>query len=169
MKFRWLRFNRKLHYWGAVVCAVPVLVVILSGILLLLKKEISWIQPPTMNGQAGDPTLDFSGILMASATVQQANIKSWDDVSRLEVRPHNGVVKVYAKNHWEIQLDHRSGNVLQVAYRRSDIIETLHDGSFFHERAKLWIFLPSAIVLLVLWMTGIHLFAKPLLVKLRRG
>jgi hypothetical protein len=78
-------------------------------------------------------------------------------------------VKVYAKNHWEIQLDHRSGNVLQVAYRRSDIIETLHDGSFFHERAKLWIFLPSAIVLLVLWMTGIHLFAKPLLVKLRRG
>ncbi len=43
MKIHWPRFNRKVHYWGAIICAVPVLVVILSGILLLLKKESAWI------------------------------------------------------------------------------------------------------------------------------
>ena len=165
MKFQWPRFNRKVHYWGAILCAVPVLVVILSGILLLLKKESAWIQPPTAKGQKGEPQVEFSKILSASAAVAQAEIKSWDDIARLDVRPDKGLIKVHAVNHWEIQLDHRSGEVLQVAYRRSDVIESLHDGSFFHERVKLWVFLPSAIVLLVLWVTGIYLFAKPLLVK----
>jgi uncharacterized iron-regulated membrane protein len=168
MKLHWPRLNRKVHYWGAIICSVPVLVVILSGILLLLKKESSWIQPPTSKGLTGEPAVSFSQILNASKAVPQAEIKTWDDIARLDVRPDKGLVKVHATNHWEIQIDHRSGEVLQVAFRRSDIIESLHDGTFFHDSAKLWIFLPSAILLLVLWITGIYLFAKPLLVKWNR-
>lgn len=168
MKLHWPRFNRKVHYWGAITCFLPVLVVIFTGILLLLKKESSWIQPPMAKGTKGEPTVGFSQILSASAAVQQAEIKSWADISRLDLRPDKGVIKIHAINHWEIQLDHRSGEVLQVAYRRSDIIESLHDGSFFHERVKLGVFLPSAVVLLVLWLTGIYLFVTPLLVKWRR-
>ncbi len=168
MKFHWPRLNRKTHYWGAILCAAPVLVVILSGILLQLKKESAWIQPPTRKGQSGEPTLEYAKILAVSAAVPQAQIRTWEDIARLDLRPDKGLVKVHAKNHWEIQLDHRSGEVLQVAYRRSDLIESLHDGSFFHQQVKLWIFLPSAVVLLVLWVTGIYLFAKPLLVKWKR-
>jgi uncharacterized iron-regulated membrane protein len=169
MKAHWPRLNRKIHYWGAILCAVPVLIVILTGILLLLKKESTWIQPPTAKGQQGVPGVTFTQILAASTKVPEAAIRSWEDIVRLDIRPDKGLVKVHAVNHWEIQLDHRSGEVLQVAYRRSDIIESLHDGSFFHERVKLWIFLPSALVLFVLWVTGIYLFAMPLLVKWRRS
>ncbi len=168
MKFQWPRLNRKIHYWSAIICAVPVLIVILTGILLLLKKESAWIQPPAKNGSKGEPTLEFSQIFSLSAAVPQAQIRTWDDITRLDIRPDKGLVKVHAVNHWEIQIDHRSGEVLQVAYRRSDLIESLHDGSFFHEYIKLWVFLPSAVVLLILWMTGIYLFAKPLLVKWSR-
>jgi uncharacterized iron-regulated membrane protein len=168
VKIHWPRFNRKVHYWAAILCAFPVLVVILSGILLLLKKESDWIQPPTREGVAGDPTIPFAEILARSKGVEEAEIRSWADVTRLDVRPDKGVIKVNAANHWEIQIDHRSGEILQVAYRRSDLIESIHDGSFFHDSVKLWIFLPSAIVLLVLWFTGIYLFAKPLLVKWQR-
>ena len=168
MKFHWPRLNRKIHYWAAIVCALPVLLVILTGILLLLKKESRWIQPPTAKGQSGVPSVEFAQILAAATAVGQAEIKTWDDISRVDVRPDKGLVKVHAINHWEIQLDHRSGEILQVAYRRSDIIESLHDGSFFHERVKLWIFLPSALVLLVLWLTGIYLFVKPFLIRRQR-
>jgi hypothetical protein len=168
MKFHWPRFNRKVHYWGAIICALPVLIVILSGILLLLKKESTWIQPPTAKGQTGDPSVGFSQILSAAISVPQSGIRSWDDIARLDIRPDKGLVKVHATNHWEIQLDHRSGEILQVAYRRSDIIESLHDGSFFHDSVKLWVFLPSAMVLLILWLTGIYLFVKPYLIKWHR-
>jgi hypothetical protein len=79
----------------------------------------------------------------------------------LDVRPGKGVVKVRAKNNWEIQIDTTNGEILQVAFRRSDIIESIHDGSFFHDGFKLWIFLPSAILLAGIWATGIYLFLFP--------
>jgi hypothetical protein len=33
--------NRKIHRWAAIATALPVLIVIASGILLQLKKEIN--------------------------------------------------------------------------------------------------------------------------------
>lgn len=168
MKIKWNRLNRKTHYWGAIICAVPVLIIIITGILLLLKKEADWIQPPTIKAEKGAPSLSFEQILDASKKVEVAEISSWDDIDRLDVRPSKGIIKVRAENSYEIQLDHDSGEVLQVAYRRSEFIESLHDGSWFHDNAKLWVFLPSAVVLLVLWVSGIYLFVVPLLVKRKR-
>jgi hypothetical protein len=40
--------------------------------------------------------------------------------------PRKEIAKVRAKIIWEIQIDHQSGEVLHVAYRRSDIIEYMH-------------------------------------------
>jgi hypothetical protein len=57
---------------------------------------------------------------------------------------------------------------VQVEYRRSDFIETLHDGSWFGDSVKLYVFLPVAIVVLGLWFTGMYLFALPYMVKWRR-
>ncbi|MFT5882732.1 MAG: putative iron-regulated membrane protein [Crocinitomicaceae bacterium] len=168
MKIKWNRLNRKTHYWGAIICSVPVLIVIITGILLLLKKEAAWIQPPTIKAEGGAPSLSFQQILEASKQVPEAQISSWDDIDRLDVRPSKGIIKVRADNSYEIQLDHDSGEVLQVAYRRNELIESLHDGSWFHDHAKLWIFLPSAVVLLVLWLSGIYLFVTPLLSKRKR-
>ncbi|MEO1857633.1 MAG: PepSY-associated TM helix domain-containing protein [Rubritalea sp.] len=168
MKIKWNRLNRKTHYWGAIICAAPILIVIITGILLLLKKEVSWIQPPTIKAEAGAPALSFQQILEASKKAPEAEISTWDDIDRIDVRPNKGVIKVRAENSYEIQLDHDSGELLQVAYRRNELIESLHDGSWFHDSVKLWVFLPSAVILLVLWLTGIYLFIVPLLVKRKR-
>ncbi len=160
--------NRKVHYWGAIICALPVLIVIVSGLVLQLKKDVAWVQPPSAKGQGDEPTLSFAQILEATSKVPEAGVSSWNDIDRLDVRPGKGIVKVRCENRWEIQLDAETAEVLQVAFRRSDLIESIHDGSFFHEKAKLWIFLPSAVVLLVLWVTGIWLFVVPLISKRKR-
>jgi len=162
------RWNRTLHRWGAVLIALPLLVVVGSGILLQLKKESDWIQPPTRKGSGGSPSIPFERILAAAATVPEADVRTWDDVDRLDVRPSKGVVKVRAKSGWEGQVDATNGEVLQAAVRRSDVIEAIHDGSFFHENVKLWIFLPAALVLAGLWFTGIYLFFLPSLQR-RKG
>lgn len=166
MKFSVL--SRKLHRWGAVTTAVPLLVVILSGVLLQLKKEWSWVQPPTRSGSGIAPRLDFDSILAASQQVEKAQIRGWDDIDRLDVRPDRGLVKVRAKSGFEVQLDSTSGEVLQTAYRRSDLIESLHDGSFFADWVKLGIFLPSAILLFGLWCTGVYLWILPHRAKRKR-
>ena len=160
--------TRKLHRWGAILIALPLVVVIGSGIVLQLKKEVAWIQPPTMRGQGPPLTLTFDEILAIAAAEPRAEIAGWPDVERLDVRPERGIVKVRGKNRWEVQIDTATGAVLSSTYRRSDLIETIHDGSFFHDRAKLWIFLPSGVILLGLWLTGLYLWALPIVMK-RKG
>ena len=93
------------------------------------------------------------------------NIKSWSDIDRLDVRIDKGIVKVRGKNRWEVQIDTQTKKVLQVAYRRSDLIEQLHDGSWFNEKVKLYIFLPSGIILFVPLVDGYIYVYLPLFKK----
>ncbi len=165
---KYAKLNRVLHRWGAIAIAVPVLLVILTGLLLLLKKDFAWIQPPTQRGSSTQLTLSFDRIMEIARTVPEAGVESWEDVDRLDVRPSKGMLKIRGNNRWEIQLDAKTGEVLQVAFRRSDFIESLHDGTFFHDRVKLWVMLPSAVILLGLWTTGIYLFLLPHLNRRRR-
>jgi uncharacterized iron-regulated membrane protein len=162
----WLR---QLHRWGALVVALPFLVVIVTGIILQLKKEWTWVQPPASRGVGKRPEIDFEAILKAVRDdAPEAEVQTWEDIDRLDVRPTKGYVKVQANNHWEVQVDLKTAKVLHSAYRRSDWLEAIHDGSWFHEQIKLWVFLPSSIIVSGLWMTGMYLFVLPYWVKWNR-
>jgi hypothetical protein len=136
------------------------MIIIVSGLLLMLRKDIAWIQPPTNSAQGKFPTLEFSQILDISQNIEAAQIKDWTDISRLDVRPKDGIIKILAKNNYEIQVDFQSGEVLQVAKRRSGIIEEFHDGSFFHKNVSLAVFFPSSLILLIIALTGIYIFVR---------
>lgn len=158
-----------MHRWGAILIALPFLIVLVTGLLLQLKKEFDWIQPPTRQGSISNemPGIGFDDILSAARSVPDAGIDGWEDVDRLDVRPEDGMVKVRSTTNWELQLDLGSGKLLNSARRRSGIIESMHDGTWFHDLAKLWFFLPSALVVTVLWLTGIYLFFVPWFAKKR--
>jgi len=159
---------RRWHRWATVFIALPFLVVLVSGVLLQVKKEFDWIQPPTQQGVGGVPQLSFEEILTITRRAEHAGITHWSDIDRLDVRPDKGIVKVRGTNHWEVQIDTQTGAVLHVAKRRSGLIESLHDGSWFHERAKLWIFLPSALLVFALWGTGLYLFVLPYWIRWKK-
>lgn len=161
-------FFRKTHRWGAVLVAAPFLLVLVSGILLQLKKELTWVQPATKKGRGKEPTLPMGELLAVVKDRREAGVSSWADIDRLDIRPKDGVVKVQCKNGYEVQVDFQTGDVLQAEYRRSDLIESLHDGSWFGDPVKLWVFLPAAGVVLGLWFTGIYLFVLPYAVRWRR-
>ena len=162
------RLNRLIHRWGSILIALPTLCVLLTGVVLQLKKQSSWIQPGTQKGVERAPTLSFAQILETAQSVPNAEIRSWEDIDRLDVRPEKGMLKIRSKNRWEVQLDAATGEILQVAFRRSDLIESLHDGSFFSDWTKMLIFLPTAVVLVVLWGTGLYLFFLPQLAKRKK-
>lgn len=162
-------FNRKIHRIGAIIIALPLLIVIGTGLLLQVKKQFTWVQPPTAKGSTKGISVTFEQILATAKTVPEAEITSWKSVNRLDVRPSKGIVKVRSRNNWEVQIDTKTLDILHVQFRRSDIIEAIHDGSWFHDAAKLWVFLPAAIILLVLWFTGVYMYFLPYLSRKLKG
>lgn len=162
-------FSRKAHRWGAIAIALPFLVVIASGLLLQLKKQWSWVQPTEHRGAGSVPALSFDSLIAVAKSVPEAGIRGWNDIDRLDVRPAKGVVKITSNSHWEIQVDTESGAVLHSAYRRSDLLESLHDGSWFHPTAKLGLFFPLGLVVLALWLTGIYLWFIPYQTRRQRA
>jgi uncharacterized iron-regulated membrane protein len=162
------RWIRKLHRWGGLITLAPLLVVIVTGLLLQVKKQVPWVQPPTQKGSQTEPTLSFHEILAVAQSVPEAAVATWADVDRLDVRPSKGIIKLQAENRWEVQMDSTTGEVLSSTLRRSDWIESFHDGSFFHDSAKLWVFLPNGLILLGLWMTGAYLWWLPIGVRRKK-
>jgi uncharacterized iron-regulated membrane protein len=160
--------NRKLHYWLAIVVAAPAILVFGTGLLLQLKKQLPWVQPPEQRGVATIPTIPLERILEICAGLPDVEVRTWDDINRIDLRPGRGLMKVLTKTSWEVQIDAQTGTVLQVAYRRSDLIESLHDGSWFHDWVKLGLVLPAGVILVVLWLTGLYLFWLPIVVRRRR-
>lgn len=167
MSFSFL--TRRLHRWGAIAIGLPLLCVVGSGLLLQVKKQFPWVQPVEQRTKVPTPNVAWDVILAAAKAMPEAGVTGWEHIERVDVRPSKGIMKVITHSRWEAQLALADGAVLQVAYRRSDLIEQFHDGSFFGDAAKLWIFLPSGIVLFALWLTGLYLWALPYLTRRKRA
>jgi hypothetical protein len=163
------KLNRLTHRWGSIIALLPITIIIVSGIVLQLKKVSPYIQPPTQRGVGTQPAIGFDRILEVVSSVPEAGVETWEDVDRLDVRPDKGMVKVRCNNRYEVQIDTKTAEILQVAFRRSDLIESIHDGTYFNDHFKLWLFLPAGIVLAMLVITGLYLFLLPSIVRRKRA
>ncbi|MEE4289585.1 MAG: PepSY-associated TM helix domain-containing protein [Erythrobacter sp.] len=166
----WKKFWRQVHYWLSLAVFLPAGVMFVAGGFLMLKKEVEWIQPASMRGvaEAQLPQASFAAMLDAARAHPEAGIEQWSDIDRIDLRVDRGIAKLRAHSGWEVQVDTQTAEVLKVAYRRSDLIEQIHDGSFFSEPVKLFVFLPTGLLLVVMWGTGIYLFLLPRMRKRRK-
>lgn len=161
------RLFRQIHYWLSLAIFLPCGVIFTAGIFLMLKKDVSWIQPATQKGvvMRVAPEVSYSEMMAVARSVPEAEVRDWSDIARLDIQPAKGTAKLTSETGWELQIDTSSGDLLSSAYRRSDLIESLHDGSFFADWVKLYIFLPTGVILIIMWATGIYLFLLPRLAK----
>lgn len=131
-----LRITRKIHRVLGIFLFVFFLLIGCTALLLGWKKHSSgYLLPDTL---AGEPALSRTEIAMdsvqqiARTALMEFREDLSPDIDRLDIRPDQGIAKVTFKAHyWEVQVDLTTGAVLQVALRRSDFIENLHDGSYF--------------------------------------
>ncbi len=162
--------NRRVHYWVSIAVALPLLVIACSGVMLQVKKKVAWIQPTEHRGTGEQPVVGLEDILASVRAVPELGVEGWQDIDRLDVRPGKGVVKVLLKSHWEAQVDLGTGRVLQTAYRRSDLIEQIHDGTFFAgDWTRFGLFLPAGLALVLLLASGIWMFWQPIAVQRKRA
>ena len=159
-----------LHKWTGIVASALILVTATTGILLLVKKQFAWIQPPTQSGAAGEPDdfLPLQDALAAVLALEHPDFASVDDVDRIDVRPSKRVYKVRSEHHYaEVQVCAITGTVLSVDTRPSDLLEKIHDGSFFAGWFHDWLMPVYALSLVFLVFSGWWLWLEPR-VRLRR-
>lgn len=162
---------RDIHHWGSLAVMIPLGIMIVAGIFLMLKKEFDWIQPSSQSSTieaAGAPETTLLELYEAAAAIPELETTDWARFDRVDIQPDRGIVKFVSTNRWEAQIDLITLEVLSLEYRRSDLIEQIHDGSFFADWVKLYVFLPAGLVLFVMWLTGIWLFFLPHLKRWQR-
>jgi len=166
------RHMRNWHKWVGIVLSLLLLVVSITGILLIQKKNFTWIQPSTQKGAAGDPDAFISLAQVCAIATSQGHpdFQSLDDIDRIDVRPGKRVAKVRSEHHQaEIQIDLVTGAVLSVDVRRSDLIEQIHDGSFFGNWFKNWVMLAVGVGVIFFVVSGLYLWLEPKARRRRRA
>lgn len=164
-------FWRKIHRTFGVVLCLFLLAISITGFLLALKREISWMRPSEKEGAKFDsPTelVHISAVLDAAFAAGLAELKTIKDVDRIDYRPKNNVFKVVSKQGYkEVQVDGTTGKVVNIADRNDTLVESLHDLSWFHELIrKFWLPVVAA-GLGVLSLTGFYIYINPVLRRMR--
>ncbi len=153
-------FFRKWHRRISILIAIPFVLTLVTGILMSTRGFNSWVQPKYPEFKA-NLVLGFEDILRISKSVKEAQIDSYADISQIEVRPAQGNIRVRSKrNQWEIQINGETGVITSSAPRRLSLLTSLHEGAFFGDLVRYFVFLPSAIGVLWLWFSGVFLLVK---------
>ncbi|MDH3315437.1 MAG: PepSY domain-containing protein [Gammaproteobacteria bacterium] len=160
------RLVRKTHLWVAIIVALPLLLLLVTGVALQVRKPVDWIQPTTEVGVARyDPGVGHAQILAAAKAVPEMRVEDWSDIAALDYRPKNGIIKVRNHDDLETQVDAKTGEVIRTGRRWNNLIARVHDGSEWGMR--LWFFLPAGLLIVYLWISGFYLAVMETSRKLR--
>ena len=147
---------RGLHKWMAIVIFIPIIFVIVTGIILQVRKPVDAIQPNIYFGVARyQPTASLDMILEAVKAIPEMKVEGWDDIKLYDLRPKHGVVKVRNFAEVEAQIDAKTAQILNVGQRWNDIITLMHEGTTWGLRFN--VFLWISIVWLVMVICGLYL------------
>lgn len=172
-----LRDFRALHRMTGALLFAFFFFIAVSGLFLGWKKHSGGtILPNTQRGSSAALADWLSADSLAR--IAKAAVKpelGAVAIDRMDARPGKGVVKVRFKGHYtEVQVDAATGAVLQIAQRRSDWLEGLHDGSLLESWLglkggyfKVFYTTVMGSALLIFTITGFWLWYGPK--KLRRG
>jgi len=164
---RMFRLLRNWHKWIGVVLAIALATIAVTGFLLATKGTFGWVRPPEKKSEFETVLAEVVSIDRAAQAAFElgiAELQSHKDIDRIDYRPKHNVFKVVSKKGYhEVQVDGKTGKVLQVARRNDQLAEDIHDLSFFHDLAKDWGLPFVAIALLALSISGVCMFFTPIL------
>jgi uncharacterized iron-regulated membrane protein len=111
------------------------MIIAVSGLLLGWKKNSGDLLLPSTrqgstSGLSGWMPVDSLAIIARKTLEEEVSPGLSPEIDRMDIRPSRGIIKFVFKHHyWGIQLDGKTGEVLHVGRRNSDLIENIHDGS----------------------------------------
>ena len=165
------KFFFTVHKWAGIILAVVFTMTAVSGFMLLIKKQVSWIQPPTQKDAEGavEDFITNQQLFEIIFAQDHPDFRSVEDIERVDFRPGKRVFKVHSEHHHaEMQVGAVSGKVLSVSWRMSDLLENIHDGSFFAGWIHGWFMPAYAVMLLFMAFSGLWMWIEPKVRRARR-
>lgn len=153
-----------LHRWLGVAVGVILMMVAVTGFLLLVKKDYAFLQPPVVRGVDGPPTAlrPLHEVYDAVFALGLPQLASEADIERVDFRPDKRVHKVLSRHdHLEVQVCAITLRTSGPSVRRSDWLESLHDGSWFGGFAHDRLWPVCAFILLFLGGSGYVMWLWP--------
>ena len=122
---------RKQHRYVALIIAVPLLFVTITGVILLYRNQFEWIQPKSVKSKLEDnrPLL----------TLEEISSKVGPGVDQIIYKPSKGNLAVRMASGQEYQIHPQTGEVLKLAERRTGFLIELHQGSWLGPIGQLFI------------------------------
>ncbi|MCW5936452.1 MAG: PepSY domain-containing protein [Fimbriimonadaceae bacterium] len=162
---------RTLHKWVGLVCSLFLALISATGFLLAIKAKLDWVRPPTMSGgevQSLSEVVSVQKAVDAVVALGHPEIQSIDDLDRFEYHADKNVYKLISKdNYLEAQVCGLTADVLSTGRRNDQLLEDIHDMSFFSEGANEWLLPVVAAGLFVLSVSGIVIFAVPIFRRIK--
>ncbi len=168
-----LRRFRQYHKIIGLLVALFVIVSCITGFLLTWKKDFDILQPTTKKGVSKnlDEWKDISELASLASTALYDNYPEQigNTIARMDVRPSKGITKVlFEVDYWEVQIDGVTGEILSIQKRNSDLIESIHDGSFISNTFKYISMNFLSIGLLIMVISGLWLWYGPKQIRKRK-
>lgn len=141
---------KKIHSFFALTFIVPMVIIFSSGFILLIKAYFPTIQPPV------EETMDIPGKPLLSLD----ELKQDPTIDQIIYRPSKNNISIRYKDDMEKQIHAQTGKVLSYAKRHTNWIIRIHQGTYFANWIKEFIFIPTAVALQIIWITGLVLYFK---------
>jgi hypothetical protein len=168
------RTYRKLHKWIAVPLFLFMFSMGVTGLLLGWKKQTG-ILPKTEKGESSQSSewIKIDSIQQVAVDYVQNELKKSIKIDRIDIRPQKGIAKIVFVEHFtELQIDCKTGKILAVNQRNSDIIEKIHDGSILdflvktdNDAFKLFYTTTLSLGLILLSISGFWLWYNPIRIR----
>jgi uncharacterized iron-regulated membrane protein len=144
---------RKYHRIISLIIVLPFAVVLLSGLVLQLRQQFEVIQPKAvkMERMPNLPMLTFEEIFQFANTDQK-------EIDQVILKPQKFHLAIRLKNGDEIQMHPQTGEILKSAHRYTNILIEIHQGSLMGPWAQYLIFLPTAVGVLFLMVSGLMIY-----------
>lgn len=166
---------RKFHKYLGIALCLFMFIIAATGLLLAWKKDFDFV-PPTQTDVSNAPSLPIERISEIAQTYIIENTDLNPEINRIDIRLNKGAAKVRFEHHYsEVQVGIKSGEILSVKTRTSDIIEQIQDGSiidfFFKtssDQVKKTYVTITCLGLMILSITGFYLWLNPKRIKNRK-
>lgn len=142
---------RKWHRDVALIATLPLLIIVLTGSLLILRNQFEWIQPKSISANL----IEGARLLTLEEIGAKTNSR---EIDQIIYRPGKKNLAIRLKDGTELQLHPQTGEVLKEAKRRTNLLIDIHQGSWMGSFGMYAIYLPTAIAFLFLIISGLVIY-----------
>lgn len=156
-KFNSERMLRIAHRWISIGILIPLFITAATGVLLLLRQQIDWVQPPAIVNESFVAESQWATISQVYASVINnplTRLHGKKEIGSIIYKPSKGIIQLRTKNKQLIQLEGSTAEILSIAPRRTGWLIQLHEGSYWGKGVRYFVFLPAALGLLLLLISG---------------